>query len=99
LNFRPQFNTPHVKFHGLQILINDTEYTEIQISNFNILNGNWSATLDITIYDDFGLDKNDALTYEGYHDGFADWWLLQHARGYVPFTTIVHTRVIITASF
>ncbi|MDB5132765.1 MAG: hypothetical protein JWR02_2514 [Mucilaginibacter sp.] len=102
INTHPVFNGTYNKFHGLQILINDTEYTEIQIKDYNYINGHWSATLDITIHDDFGLDKNDALTYQtflGANVGFADWWLLQHTRGYVPFETIVHLRASVTASF
>ncbi len=100
---RPTFNGTYNKFHGLQILIDDTEYTEIQITNYtHLTDGHWSATIDITIYDDFGLDRNDVLTYQtvlGINTGFADWWLLQHTRGYVPFTTVVHVRSIITAKY
>lgn len=90
--------TAHDKFHGLQILINDTNYTEIKIVDYNYLNGHWSATIDIIVHDNFGLDKNDALVYQEKHDGFAAWWLLQHKRGYVSFETTVHLRHSITAS-
>jgi hypothetical protein len=92
-NIRPIFNGLYNKFHGLQILINDTEYTEIQLDNFTIDgSGNWSADITITIHDHFGLDKNDALTYQNWNQGFPAWWLLQHTRDYIPFETIVVVR-------
>ncbi|WP_376717536.1 DUF3289 family protein [Mucilaginibacter terrae] len=62
-------------------------------------NGYWSATLDITIHDHFGLDKIDALTYQKYHYGFADWWILQHKRDYRPFETVIHVKKLITGHF
>ncbi|WP_295650172.1 DUF3289 family protein [uncultured Mucilaginibacter sp.] len=96
LTNRPKFDGLYNKFHGLQILINDTEYTEIQLDSFTISGASWSANVTITIHDHFGLDKNDATTYQSYHRGFADWWLLQHVRGYVPFETIVHVKKIIS---
>ena len=90
---RPIFNGLHNKFHGLQILINDTEFTDIQLDNFTIdASGNWSADVTVTIHDHFGLDKQDALTYEDWHQGFPSWWLLQHTRDYVPFETIITVR-------
>jgi hypothetical protein len=95
---RPKFNSLYNKFHGLQILINDTEYTEIELDNFSIdpITKKWEAEVTVTIYDHFGLDKHDALTYQNNHSGFADWWLLQQTRGFVPFQTkvIVHKRIL-----
>lgn len=86
---RPVFNGMYNKFHGLQILINDTEYTEIELNDFRNNNGLIEVDLTVTIYDHYGLDKHDALTYQSVNVGFADWWLLQHTRGYVPFITKV----------
>jgi hypothetical protein len=55
----------------------------------------WTADIEVTIYDNFGLDKHDALTYQGNHDGFAAWWLLQHTRGHKPFQTkfVIKSRI------
>jgi hypothetical protein len=39
------------------------------------------------------LDKNDALTYQNYHAGFAAWWILQHCRGYKPFETKISFKM------
>ena len=82
----------------MQILINDTEYTEIQLDDFSInpTTGQWYADVTVTIFDHFGLDKFDALTYQDNHSGFADWWLLHHTRGFVPFQTkiIIRKRII-----
>ena len=97
--YRPTFNGLYNKFHGLQILINDTEQTNIQLDVFNPpVNGHWSAVVTITITDHFGLDKHDALTYQGNNLGFPDWWLLQHDRDYKPFITVVRLRVTLSGN-
>jgi len=96
---RPIFNGLYNKFAGLQILVNDTEYSDITVDDFAILNGHWSATITISILDHFGLDKHDALTYQNPplgHPAFADWWILQHVRGYQPFLTIIKVRKLLS---
>lgn len=95
-DIRPTFGGLWNKFGGLQIAINDTEAHEIKLLNFSTYGGVlWTADIEVTIYDNFGLDKNDALTYQGKHSGFAAWWLLQHTRGYKPFQTkfVIKTRI------
>ena len=94
---RPKYSSLHHKFHGLQILINDTESTSIDLDNFEIdANGRWEADITVTIIDHFGLDKNDAMTYSGYHAGFGAWYLLQYRSGKIPFKTkIVFRKKII----
>ena len=86
---RPVFNGRHNKFHGLQILINDTEETIIELNDFeiNATTHKWKAKITVTIKDHFGLDKNDVLNYQYQHKWFAAWWLLQHTRNYIPFET------------
>lgn len=92
---RPIFNGMHHMFHGLQILINDTEYTDVDLKSFTInpTTHYWTARVLVTIHDHFGLDKNDALTYQNMDPliapGFAAWWILQHCRNYKPFETVV----------
>jgi hypothetical protein len=95
-DMRPKFNGGYNKFHGLQILINDTEYTEIELDGFRISSdGKRTAILTLIIHDHFGLDKNDALNYQDepiVGEGFAAWWILQHKRAYKPFETIVKVK-------
>lgn len=97
-NYRPVFNGTHNKWHGLQILINDTQQTEVSIQNFTPVagaGGYYWADIIVTIRDHFGLDKNDALTYQKYPlvgPGFASWWYLQHIKDYQPFETRIVTR-------
>lgn len=77
----------------MQILINDTEYTEIQLDDFHIdWDGKRIAIVSVAIHDHFGLDKEDVLSYQYSQVGFAAWWILQHKRAYVPFETIIHAR-------
>ena len=88
---RPIFNGLYNKFHGLQILVNDTEKTDIYLKNYSLdANGNWEAELIIEITDHFGMDKKDALNYQGKHGGFGAWWTLQHKRNYKPFITKIY---------
>jgi hypothetical protein len=88
---RPKFSSLHHKFHGLQILINDTETTNIMMYDYTIdSNGNWEAEVVFEITDHFGLDKNDVLTYQTTHRGFVAWWALQHKRDYKPFLTKIY---------
>lgn len=91
---RPIFGGNYNMFHGLTILINDTENTEIRLEKFETISGSnkFFATVEITIIDHFGVDKNDALGKEYIHSGFTAWWLLQHKRGKVPFITKVVVR-------
>lgn len=67
---RPVFNGLYNKFHGLMITVNDTESTDIEFdqSDYQYLgNGKWVITVTITIHDHFGLDKHDALKFQGDH--------------------------------
>jgi hypothetical protein len=94
-DYRPKFNDIWNKFAGLQIAINDTEANEVKLLNFRTEAGVlWYADIEVTIYDNFGLDKHDALIYQGKHSGFAAWWLLQHTRGFKPFVT----KIVIKSS-
>jgi|GEM_PF-1337441 len=96
---RPIFNGFYNKFHGLQILINDTEYTDINLENYELSSdGTWYADVTVKIHDHFGLDKNDALEYQEWHQGFPSWWILQHMRDYRPFETVSTVRMRISGS-
>ena len=46
----------------------------------------FKAKLSITVYDHFGLDRNDVVKF-GLLAGFRAWYLLQQVRGYRPFVT------------
>jgi len=47
-----------------------------------------------TMHGHFGLNKNDTIPYEFYHDGFPSWWILEHKRDYVPFETTINHRIM-----
>ena len=57
------------------------------------------ATVEVTIFDHFGVDKKDALGKQHIHGGFTAWWLLQHKRGKVPFITKVVIRKTIIGNY
>lgn len=87
-NARPIFNTYIQRLTGLQILVNDTEQTTAGLLDdfeVNHTTGVWSVTVSIDIIDHFGLDYLDAIVYQGFHSGFANWYRLQHGRNYIPF--------------
>jgi hypothetical protein len=74
--------------HGLQILINDTEATNIwNLGNLGIdlQTGEWTGTFIFEVTDHFGLDKDDVLKYQQFSRGFAAWWVLQHKKNYPAF--------------
>lgn len=95
---RPQFSGLENRFNGLQILLNDTEHTTVELLdyNYNQNDGTWSASVIFDIDDHFGLDKKDALVYQGWHEGFGAWWMLQNKKGFVPFHTRVRNVFIIS---
>ncbi len=87
---RPAFTGMYNRFHGLTILINDTEHTTIYYLDGFTLNsqtGVWSGNFYFEVTDHFGLDKEDVLKYQGVQLGFAAWWVLQHKRDYPPYRT------------
>ena len=93
---RPRFGDRFNQVNGLTILLNDTEYTSISISNFSqdFSTGEWSGLLCFEIEDHFGLDRPDITGDNASRQyippgGFAAWWVLQHQRGQVPFLTRV----------
>jgi hypothetical protein len=106
-NDRPQFNKkcsdqPDKEYdllHGYQILINDTETTDIYIVPgsyaYDSQSKEWDARFIFVVTDHFGLDTPDVLKYQMkvLGSGFAAWWRLQHTRGYKPF----RTRIIVDA--
>jgi hypothetical protein len=97
LSYNLHFDGMYHKFHGLQILVNNTESTEIYINNFQwgSNHSSWTADFTFVTKDHFGLDKHDAVLYQSNHTGFAAWWWLQHRRNYKPFETsiVVQNRV------
>ncbi len=98
--YRPKFTWKKNIFNGLTFLLNDTAETSVEINNFTLVNGKWTATFIITIKDWFGVDSNDVTTYQNgfFGNGFAAWWLLQHKRGYPPVQTIVSLGVTLTGN-
>jgi len=94
---RPQFSTLYHTFHGLKILINDTEHTTFKKLDFNLdpITGEWEGTFFFEVTDHFGLDKRDVLKFQSKHSGFAAWWLLQHKRDYRPFKTKIWVKATI----
>ena len=59
------------------------------------INGKWKAKINLTLYDHFGLDEADINNneYASSYPGFYSWYILQHARGYKPFVTVIHIPV------
>lgn len=98
-SIRPTFNGIYNRFHGLQILINDTQKTEVFLERYTTLGNIWTATVIVKIYDNFGLDLNDAVTYQDWHAGFPAWYILQHRKNYKPFETVVTVRLNISSQF
>jgi len=94
---RPRFNTKEDKFWGLTIAINDTWAYDVDVANYEPNpDGSYSAVLNVTIYDHFGLDEPDLdislfdnFKPYGMVGLFRAWFVLQHIRGFRPFVTTV----------
>jgi len=110
---RPQFNGSYNRWRGLQILVNDTEQTDVYFdeSSLECTDDGWCVDVCTEIIDNFGLDKADVLKYQPQmnwseikrgnigHFGFNAWWMLQHQRNYVPFKTKINVKSTICGSF
>jgi hypothetical protein len=94
LGYHPVFDGWTNRLSGLQILINDTEETEIKLLAYktDLTTQTWIADVEVVILDHFGLDRHDALAFQGEDRGFAAWWVLQHRRNYPPFITKIIVR-------
>ena len=94
-------------FTGLGIMINDTWGYDATIKNFAIdkEKRTYSATIEVVVFDHFGLDRNDidpkikpefALLA-----GFRSWFVLQHSTRFCkkPFVTLVHLNRTIHGTY
>ena len=61
-------------------------------------NGNYTGHITVKMEDGFGLDVHDVDSKGGLHPGFMAWWLLQHTRGYKPFTTKMEVTTTISGN-
>lgn len=85
---RPTFNGLFNRFHGLQILINDTEQTKVYKLNdysFDPSTKIWQCSFYFEVIDHFGIDYPDVIKYQNKHLGFAAWYRLQHQNDHLPF--------------
>ena len=93
----PVFSSLFDQYNGLKIHVNDTEETKVWIQKlyYSPENSYWVADIYFEVYDHFGMDKNDAITYQSKFLGFAAWWILQHQRNYKPFVTLIKGKATI----
>lgn len=85
---RPRFNeSSDIWRGGLTICINDVWAYEVEITEYEVDESEFSGKFKVTLLDQFGLDKPDVDKKYGYLQGFRSWFLLQHRRNYKPFIT------------
>ena len=92
-------------FSGLGIMVHGIQKSDVYLTNFNIdESGNYKFSLQINMYDDFGLSKQDVMKFQNknykripipvpHMDGLKAWWILQHQRNIQPFVTEINTSV------
>lgn len=89
------FNTIGDTFDGLRICVNDVWGNTIEITSLTVNDDSYTCTLHYTLYDHFGLDKNDVQSYN--YALFRAWYILQHYSEfngrYKPFLTIMESDV------
>ncbi|EHR72523.1 Protein of unknown function (DUF3289) [Burkholderiales bacterium JOSHI_001] len=92
------------KATGLGITIHQVWSVKAELADYTVLceTGNWSARLQYSFYDHFGLDWEDVLKHgedrvPQYHTGdlFKAWYILQHWRNARPFITRFHREVFL----
>ncbi|MCA0396555.1 MAG: RHS repeat-associated core domain-containing protein [Bacteroidetes bacterium] len=97
---RPLFDE---KFSGLGITIHGVQKMELYLENFSInQKGRFYAEININLYDDFGLSRDDVTQFSGkfapYKTGLYAWWILQNQRGYKVFQTKVSATIEISGN-
>lgn len=79
---QPVFNTATDKIKGLTFCVNGLWGNEIIVKSYTCNGSSYSGTLTFTLYDHFGLNEPDIEKYGGIHEGFRDWYILQHFKDY-----------------
>jgi hypothetical protein len=89
---------------SLKTLIGGTQQINIYLASITFGEDNtYSAVLNFSIYDDFGVDEGDianaSLAAEFGMEGLISLWVLQHQRGYQPFKTKANFKMTINGKF
>ncbi|MEW8350162.1 MAG: DUF3289 family protein [Candidatus Thiodiazotropha taylori] len=87
---RPKFNSILDTLLGMKIAVNDVWSFRVELVAFKYKHGLYRATFKITLYDHFGLDKQDIKKF-GFIDGMCAWFILQHSSRFAfrPFITVM----------
>jgi hypothetical protein len=67
---RPKFNGKLDTVTGLRIAINDTWAWDVDLLEYTLSGSNYFGKFAVTLYDHFGLDRNDVATFGG-----VPWWV------------------------
>ena len=79
---QPVFNKVTDKAKGLTFCVNGLWGNEIIVKSYTCNGSTYNGTLTFTLYDHFGLNETDIEKYGGLHEGFRDWYILQHFENY-----------------
>lgn len=79
---QPVFNKATDKIKGLTFCVNGLWGNEIIVKSYTCNGSTYNGTLTFTLYDHFGLNETDIEKYGGLHEGFRDWYILQHFENY-----------------
>ncbi|OEK08575.1 hypothetical protein A8C32_03750 [Flavivirga aquatica] len=72
---------------GRTLAINDIWATEVILKELRNKEENYTVKYQVTLWDNFGLDKPDMQKFFYHGAGFRAWFVLQHIYGYKPFVT------------
>ncbi len=91
------YRTPSFSWNSsptLKILVGGTQKLIVNLTSiaYNVKTLGWLALISVEIRDDFGVTESD-ITDASFSakfgiGGLTDMWVLQHQRGYKPFTTV-----------
>jgi len=93
----------------LGTIVNGTQKPDIYLDNFTISpDGTHTASLNILLFDDFGLSDEDMLklqdktfmrwNYVPKMDALKSWWIFQDQREYQSFVTTIDLEITIQVS-
>ena len=90
---------------GLTFLIHDTWSNKVEVTNYSVQGNTFKGNIHYTIYDHFGLDRNDVDASKPYVilQGFRAWFMLQRYDGfnkkYKPFCTVMEIDIPFEGQF
>ena len=98
---QPNYDTLYDRLNGLTICVHYLWGNKIEITSYNISGSNYTYTMHYTLYDHFGLNAEDVMSFN-WGEGFHSWYVLQHYSeynsAYKPFLTLIEFDITVSGT-